>query len=350
MRWPISCSVGVSSSSSRKRSACVTDSCENAWIELAADRDGQHLGLEPGAVALGAGAHPHVLLDPLPLLRRVGLAVAALQVRDEALERHRVLALAAHAVPVGDEDPIAVGAEQEPVLLLALELAPRAVEVDLVAVGDGLDDGLVEAAVRDAPRHERALRDRERRVGHEQVGIDLELRAEAGAARAGAVRRVEREDARLELGQRDAVLGAGEVLGEEQRVAVDDVDGDEALGQCRGGLDRLRQPLAQVRLHHEAVDDDLDLVLELLVEGDLVLEQPLLAVDLDAREAVAAELLEHVRNSPLRSRTTGALTVNRVPSGSASTCSTIWSRLCPAIGRPQTGQCGRPTRAYSRRR
>ena len=56
------------------------------------------------------------------------------------------------------------------------------------------------------------------------------------------------------------------------------------------------------------------------------------------------------RNSPLRSRTTGAFTVNRVPWGSASTCSTIWSRLCPAIGRPQTGQCGRPTRAYSRRR
>ena len=86
-------------------------------------------------------------------------------------------------------------------------------------------------------------------------------------------------------------------------------------------------------------------MLELLVELDRLLEQALLAVDLDAREAVAAELLEHVLNSPLRSRTTGALTVNRVPSGSASTCSTIWSSDWPAIGRPQTGQCGRPTRA-----
>jgi hypothetical protein len=35
-------------------------------------------------------------------------------------------------------------------------------------------------------------------------------------------------------------------------------------------------------------------VLELLVELDRLLEQPLLAVDLHAREAVAAELLEHV--------------------------------------------------------
>ena len=55
-------------------------------------------------------------------------------------------------------------------------------------------------------------------------------------------------------------------------------------------------------------------------------------------------------NSPLRSRTTGALTVNFVPSGSCSTWSTIDSCDWPAIGRPQTGQCGRPTRAYSRRR
>ena len=47
-------------------------------------------------------------------------------------------------------------------------------------------------------------------------------------------------------------------------------------------------------LEHEPVDHDLDRVLELLVEHDLVLEQPLLAVDLDAREAVAPELLEHV--------------------------------------------------------
>ncbi len=56
------------------------------------------------------------------------------------------------------------------------------------------------------------------------------------------------------------------------------------------------------------------------------------------------------RNSPFRSRTTGAFTVKRVPSGSCRICSTIESIDCPAIGRPHTGQCGRPTRAYSSRR
>src|SRR5207342_3194617 len=124
--------------------------------------------------------------------------------------------------------------------------------------------------------------------------VDLELRAEAGAARARAVGRVEREDARLELGQRDAVLGTREVLRVEEALAVDDIDADKPLGERRGRLDRLGEALSEVVLEHEPVDDDLDRVLELLVEHDLVLEQPLLAVDLDAREAVATELLEHV--------------------------------------------------------
>src|SRR3712207_7395113 len=47
----------------------------------------------------------------------------------------------------------------------------------------------------------RSLADRQRRVGHDEVGVDLHLRAQAGAARARPVRRVEREDPRLELGE-----------------------------------------------------------------------------------------------------------------------------------------------------
>src|SRR6185369_13126999 len=66
------------------------------------------------------------------------------------------------------------------------------------------------------------------------------------------------------------------------------------LRELGRSLDRLREPRAQVGLHHEPVDDDLDRVLELLVEDDLVLEQALLAVDLHAREALGAELLEDV--------------------------------------------------------
>ena len=77
-----------------------------------------------------------------------------------------------------------------------------------------------------------------------------------------------------------------------QLLAVDDVDHDEPVGERDRGLDRLPEPRAQVLLHHQPVDDDLDRVLELLVELDLVLEQALLAVDLHAREALGAQVLE----------------------------------------------------------
>ena len=54
--------------------------------------------------------------------------------------------------------------------------------------------------------------------------------------------------------------------------------------------------------------------------------------------------------SPLRPRTIGARTMNRVPSSRAMIWSMICSADCAAIGRPQLKQCGLPIRAHSRRR
>ena len=175
--------------------------------------------------------------------------------------------------------------------MLLRQVLPGRVQVDLPAVGDRLDHRLVPVAVQ---RDER-LCERQRRVGDEQVRIDLLLRAEPGAARAGAVRRVEGEDARLELRQRDAVLRAREALGEGQLLLlVEEVDDDEAFGEVDGGLDGLEEPGAELRFHPEAIDHDLDRVLELLVERDLVFEEALLAVHLHAREPVAPELFQEL--------------------------------------------------------
>ncbi len=264
-----------------------------------ADRDGEHLRLQPRALARGAGAEAHVFLDPLALLRGVRLLVAPLEAGNDPLEGEHVRPPPAHAIAVGDVDLVAVRPVEEEVLLLLGELDPRRVELDLVAVGDRLDDRLVVARVPHRPGHERALSDGERRVGDEQVGVDLLLGPKAGAARAGAVRGVEGEDARLQLGQADAVLGAREALGERLGLAVDDVDCHEAVREGQRRLDRVRQPVAQIGLHHESVDDHLDRVLELLVELDLLLELALLAVHLHACEALAAQLLEQVAVLPL---------------------------------------------------
>ncbi len=60
----------------------------------------------------------------------------------------------------------------------------------------------------------------------------------------------------------------------ELLAGVDEVERDERrpVSEAAVSID-CGQPLPQVGLHHEPVDDDLDRVLELLVEGDLVFEQ-----------------------------------------------------------------------------
>ena len=174
------------------------------------------------------------------------------------------------------------------------QIGPGGVEIDLVAVGDRVDHLGVEVRVDHRPRHQRPLGDRERRIGHDEIGVDLTLGAEPGAARAGAVRGVEREDARRQLRQRDAVLGAGESLGVGHGRAIDDGHLDQPLGEPQRGLDGVVQARAQPLLHDQPVDHHRDRVAHLLVEVDLLLEQHLLAVDLDPRVAVGPQLLEQV--------------------------------------------------------
>ena len=142
-------------------------------------------------------------------------------------------------------------------------------------------------------------------IGDDQLGIDHALEAEAVATVAGAVGRVEGEDPRLQLGDRGAAVEAGELLAEEHRPAgvlaalgpggapaLDDLDFDQPGGEAGGRFDRLREPPPQVRLHHQAVDDDGDVVFVLLVELDLLVEAAQLAVDLGPRVALEPHLLE----------------------------------------------------------
>ncbi len=73
---------------------------------------------------------------------------------------------------------------------------------------------------------------------------------------------------------------------------VEDLDFDQAGRQPSRRLDRLREPPPQVRLHHQPVDDDRDVVFVLLVELDLLVEAQQLAVDLGPRVALEPHLVE----------------------------------------------------------
>ena len=97
------------------------------------------------------------------------------------------------------------------------------------------------------------------------------------------------------------MLGTRELLGVEPPLAVDHRDLDEPVSELDRGLDRVGEALAQVVLHHEPVDHDRDVVLELLVERRRILDQVRLAVDAHAREPLAAQVLEHVLELALAS-------------------------------------------------
>ncbi len=100
-----------------------------------------------------------------------------------------------------------------------------------------------------------------------------------------------------------AVLGARErqrvhgelALGALGRVAVgQEVDADAPVRQRRGPLDGLGDAAHRVRTDHDAVDHDLDGMAELLVELDRIIERANLAVDADAAEALAPEVVEEL--------------------------------------------------------
>src|SRR5207245_9797912 len=116
--------------------------------------------------------------------------------------------------------------------------------------------------------------------------------AAAVARRARAVGRSEAEGARLEYGQGDAAIGAGELFGKRVFFAADDSHGDEARGEFEVGGDGLREARGDARLDEQAVDHDFDGVIFALVEGREIVELVEFAVDANADVAFLREFFQ----------------------------------------------------------
>ncbi len=133
-------------------------------------------------------------------------------------------------------------------------------------------------------------------------------------------------------------------------LTIDEVEHDDTLGEPQRGLDGVGESLLRAGLDGEAVDDDLDVVLLLLLQLRRIGQRVDDPVDTHAGVALDGQLLEEVDELAFRVRTTGARTWKRAPASISSTWSTICCGVCREICSPQTGQCGVPARAYSRRR
>ena len=130
------------------------------------------------------------------------------------------------------------------------------------------------------------------------------------------MRVVEAEGAGLHLAEADVAVDAGELLGEEQVVAVDDVHEHRPAGELERGLDGVgHAALFEALVNDQAVDDDLDVVPLGLLERDVLGQVAGLAVDADADEPRSPGVLEdllvlalatpHHRSQNLDSRAVG---------------------------------------------
>ena len=261
---------------------------------------------QAGPVAHRAVHLTHVALDLLTRRVGLGLGVPALQVGDGAFVAGVVAAGAAVAVLVPDVHPLVAGAGEQQLAVLVRQLPPRGIDRDVVVLGHGFDEALEVLAVAARPRGDGAVGQAEVGVGHDQLGVDLELGAEAVTGRAGAVRGVEREVAGGQLAVRGAAGGARQVLAEGQdlpflvpearAVAGDQLDLRRAVGELQGRLQRVGQAALDAVAEHQPVDDDLDGVH--LVAGQLgALGGQLgqladLAVEADAGEALRGQVGE----------------------------------------------------------
>ena len=227
-----------------------------------AERDRQHLRAQTAAVARRTRTFAHHFFNFAARPIAVGLAVATLQIGDDALER-----LAHHAARNAADrqlERFITGAVQQLVERLLGELLDGRFERKAVLFAErGVVHTRDRTRVGAAPagRTNGTLLDGKMAVRDNAVRVNTLLDAQTGAHRTRAVWVVEREHARRKLLDGNAAVVAGVVLRERDGFTADNICNHQTAGQRRRGLDRIRNASASVRTDDNAVNNDLNVVL-----------------------------------------------------------------------------------------
>ena len=175
------------------------------------------------------------------------------------------------------------------------------------------------------PAADRAARERQIGMRDDALRVEELHRAQAVAARAGAHRIVEGEQARLELGQRVVAHRAGELA---RRRGARFRNRFRPRRPCRrrdAARSRGTRPGAAAHRRARAAGRSTTSTecLTFFARRGVASRSCTFAVDAHAREALRAQLLQRSACSPLRPATTGARIMSRLSSGSAASWSTI---------------------------
>ena len=187
-------------------------------------------------------------------------------------------------------------------------------------------------------------------VQDDLLRVDLLDHAEAGALRAGALGRVEREEPRRDLGEGEAAVRAG-VRGE----STNSSPSARAMRTSPSPILRAvssestRRLPRSARTARRSTTTSMVCLRFLSSSGGVAAStiSPLTRARTKPSLTICSKSL---RCSPFLPAVSGARTMKRVPSGMARMRSTICWTVWPWIGRSQSGHYGTPIEAYSSRR
>src|SRR6185436_19782068 len=175
------------------------------------------------------------------------------------------------------------------------ELSPRRIQIEAELLGETGKNHLFQIAVGLTPGQDDTLEDADAGIAKYELLAHLPAGAESTARRASPERRVEREVAGLELGERDAALRAAVPLGKEMvRLLVGALNFDESFGELEGGLDGIIESTTILGADDEAIDDDGDVVIHPPVQLGRIGDLDQIAVDNGADEALLAGGIEEL--------------------------------------------------------
>src|SRR5579883_1115442 len=122
--------------------------------------------------------------------------------------------------------------EHQMALLLA-QIAPGCIQAEVMLLCQSFGNRAVPFASVHllAPGGDRTIANAQFGMSDYQFGIDLLLRAQARAGRAGTMRTVEAERARGDLRQADPAVDARKLLGEEYLLSIDNRDQYHAIAE-----------------------------------------------------------------------------------------------------------------------
>ncbi len=264
---------------------------------MVAEKDIARILIETRAAANITRLGCEILGELLAHDARLGLPVATLHVRDYAFERMLAHVFVAPVAQVVKTNALLAAAVQDDLSHTLGQFPEWGVEIEFVVAGKRRNE-LKVIGVTTIPAADSAARKAQLVVVNDPGGIEERAHAESVASAAGTGGIVEREHARLQLGEAVAAKRAGKARREQQllvRRVIHPSDPRAAVTERQCGFERLGETQGLVATDLESVHHRLDGVLAPAIELFDPVELDHFPIDARAYVALGSQAVEDLR-------------------------------------------------------